>query len=243
MFQRNCIYFSKFLEISPKEFNFRKAAGLHSLRKPIDFHLFKRSCWTCLVFSCVYCFFLKWWIIQRYLFCMNKPYFCRDFFLIDWLHKRLKNKIALLLFYGEKFYGFSESAQSYSTLIINWTPSEVLFKDSVVIAVQTLSGRTNNFLKIPRIFLDPQQPMEKLPKTVCDFRELFVTPRSNSENYLRPGGFFETSEIFIKLPRNFSDFLERFQSSQIPFKLLEISWDFQELFQSSESCLKLLTTA
>ena len=29
---------------------------------------------------------------------MNKPYFCRTFFLTDWCHKRLKNKIDL--FYG-----------------------------------------------------------------------------------------------------------------------------------------------
>ena len=34
-------------------------------------------------------------------FCMNKPYFCRNFFLTDWCHKRLKNSIDLLLFYGE----------------------------------------------------------------------------------------------------------------------------------------------
>ena len=40
---------------------------------------------------------------------MNKPYFCQNFFLIDWRHKRLKNIIGLLLFYGEHFYGFSES--------------------------------------------------------------------------------------------------------------------------------------
>ena len=41
---------------------------------------------------------------------MNKPYFCRNFFLTGWRHKRLKNKIDLLLFYREHFYGFSESA-------------------------------------------------------------------------------------------------------------------------------------
>ena len=29
------------------------------------------------------------------------------FFLIDWHHKRLKNAIDLVLFYGEHFYGFS----------------------------------------------------------------------------------------------------------------------------------------
>ena len=40
---------------------------------------------------------------------MNKPYFCRNFFLTDWRHKRLKNEIDLLLFYRKHFYGFSES--------------------------------------------------------------------------------------------------------------------------------------
>ena len=40
---------------------------------------------------------------------MNKPHFSRNFFLADWRHKRLKNTIDLLLFYGEHFYGFSES--------------------------------------------------------------------------------------------------------------------------------------
>ena len=40
---------------------------------------------------------------------MKKPYFCKKNFLTDWRHKRLKNKIDLLLFYGEHFYGFSES--------------------------------------------------------------------------------------------------------------------------------------
>ena len=40
---------------------------------------------------------------------MNKSYFCRNFFLTDWRHKRFKNTIDPLLFYGEHFYGFSES--------------------------------------------------------------------------------------------------------------------------------------
>ena len=40
---------------------------------------------------------------------MNKPCFSRNFFLIDWHHKRLKNTIDLLLFYGEHFYGLLES--------------------------------------------------------------------------------------------------------------------------------------
>ena len=43
------------------------------------------------------------------MFCINKPYYCRDFFLTDWRHKCLKNTMDLLLFYGEYFYGFSES--------------------------------------------------------------------------------------------------------------------------------------
>ena len=81
-----------------------------SLGKPIDFHLFKMSCLTCLVFSCVCCFFLKRWNYKkRYLFCMNKLYFCRNFFLTDWCHNHLKITVDLLLFYGEHFYGFSES--------------------------------------------------------------------------------------------------------------------------------------
>ena len=40
---------------------------------------------------------------------MNKPYVCRNFSLIDWSHKRLKNAIDLLLLYGKHFYGFSKS--------------------------------------------------------------------------------------------------------------------------------------
>ena len=50
---------------------------------------------------------------------MNKLYFSRNFFLADWRHKLLKNKIDLLLIYREHFYGFSESA------IIPWGTREV----------------------------------------------------------------------------------------------------------------------
>ena len=46
---------------------------------------------------------------------MNKPYFCRYVFLTDWRHKRLKNKIDLLLFYREHFYVFSVSAMPCET--------------------------------------------------------------------------------------------------------------------------------
>ena len=47
---------------------------------------------------------------------MNKPYFCRNFFLIEWRHKRLKNIIDISLFYGELSYGFSESVLMISCL-------------------------------------------------------------------------------------------------------------------------------
>ena len=47
---------------------------------------------------------------------MSMPYFCRNFFLIDWRHERLKNTIDLFLFYGEHFYGFSESDLGWSLL-------------------------------------------------------------------------------------------------------------------------------
>ena len=56
------------------------------------------SCLTCLVFNCVYCFFLKRLNYIKVFVLQNKPYFCRNFFLADWCHKRLKNTIDLLLF-------------------------------------------------------------------------------------------------------------------------------------------------
>ena len=40
---------------------------------------------------------------------MNQPYFCQKKLITDWRHKRLKNTIDLLLFYGEHFYQFLES--------------------------------------------------------------------------------------------------------------------------------------
>ena len=51
---------------------------------------------------------------------MNKPYFCRNFFLTDWRHKRLKNTTDLLLFYGEHFYGFSESEVEKKDISMDW---------------------------------------------------------------------------------------------------------------------------
>ena len=51
---------------------------------------------------------------------MNKPYFCRNFFLTDWRHKRLKNKVDLLLFYREHFYGFLESELVSTNFMLFW---------------------------------------------------------------------------------------------------------------------------
>ena len=42
----------------------------------------KHLCWS-LFFS------LRWFFLERHLFCMNKPYFCQNFLLIDWRHKHL----------------------------------------------------------------------------------------------------------------------------------------------------------
>ena len=56
---------------------------------------------------------------------MNKPCFCRNLFLTDWRYKRLKNT-ADLLFYGEHFYGFSESEveKRISMDWLNWLMSQ-----------------------------------------------------------------------------------------------------------------------
>ena len=45
---------------------------------------------------------------------MNKPYFCPNFFLTDWRHKRLKNTIDLL----QHFYGFWESVLGNMSITI-----------------------------------------------------------------------------------------------------------------------------
>ena len=72
----------------------------HSLWKFYKFHRITP------VLECL--FFLRIMKLYRHLFYMNKSCFCRNFFLRDWRHKRPKNTIDLLLFYGENFYGFSK---------------------------------------------------------------------------------------------------------------------------------------
>ena len=113
----------------------------YSLRKPIDFHLFKMSCLTCLVFSCVYWFFLNRWNYAK--ICMNKPYLCRNFFLTDWRHKRLKNTIDLLLFYGENFYGFSESEQwkCFFWIMVLLYKLECFYNETSIILIYCFSVR------------------------------------------------------------------------------------------------------
>ena len=59
--------------------------------------------------TCVGVFFsLKWWNYIKIFVLQNKPYFCRNFFLLDWRHKCLKKIKDLLLFY-RVHYRFSES--------------------------------------------------------------------------------------------------------------------------------------
>ena len=54
------------------------------------------------------------------------------FFLTDWRHKRLKNTIDLLLFYGEYFYGFSESEEvSEKSSTDKWFSSELFLASFV----------------------------------------------------------------------------------------------------------------
>ena len=63
---------------------------------------------------------------------MNKPYFCQNFFLIDWRHKRLKNTIDLLLFDGEHFYGFSESDCMKYQNFTCFSSVEILWKRTAI---------------------------------------------------------------------------------------------------------------
>ena len=65
-----------------------------SLGKAIDSHWFKMSCLTCLVLSCVYCFFLKRWnYIKIFSAWISRT--SAEFFLTDWRHRCLKNTIDL----------------------------------------------------------------------------------------------------------------------------------------------------
>ena len=119
----------------------------------------------------------------------------------------------------------------------------------LVIAVQALSGSTDNFLKILRIFLDLQQLMETI-ENCFRFRELFGTPRPIY------GEFSETSESCLTLPRTVWDFRELFKTTETCLRfenylelrdlflenflrLLTAVWYFRELFETSENCLKL----
>ena len=55
-----------------------------SLGKPIDSHWFKMSCLTCLVFSCVYCFFLKRWNYTK-MFVLHESAVLLPIFFSHWL--------------------------------------------------------------------------------------------------------------------------------------------------------------
>ena len=77
-------------------------------------------CLSCLVFICVHCLFLKLMKSYKDMFCRNKSYLCQILFLIEWRHRRLKNTIDPLLFYGEHFCGFSEVKDSAIANCINY---------------------------------------------------------------------------------------------------------------------------
>ena len=112
-----------------------------SLRKPADSYWFKMSCVSCLVFICVHCFFLK--IMKLYndicFVCMNRLYFCRNFFLVDWCHKLLKNTTDLFFFkektlciFCKVIYESIEKNIYFTTYFYKWVTNilkfyEVLF--------------------------------------------------------------------------------------------------------------------
>ena len=56
---------------------------------------------------------------------MSKPYFCRNSFLIDWRHKRLKNKIDLLLFYRDHFMDFRKVPSLSLCTVFDSTSSNI----------------------------------------------------------------------------------------------------------------------
>ena len=71
---------------------------------------FKMSCFSCLIFICVHCFFLKMMKLYKDISsAWIRRSFAKFFFVTDWRHKRLKNTKDLLLMYGEHFHGFSEN--------------------------------------------------------------------------------------------------------------------------------------
>ena len=74
------------------------------------------------------------------MFCMNKLYFYRNLFVIDWRHKRLKNTIYLLLFYEEHLYAFLRKVMKRKL-------AKVLRKHSVVQKTKPALKRTFFFFQ------------------------------------------------------------------------------------------------
>ena len=71
-----------------------------SLGKPIDSYWFKMPGLTCLVFSCVYCFFLKRWnyikifVLHEYAVLLSKFFSCR---LTSWTSQKYNRSFIILL--------------------------------------------------------------------------------------------------------------------------------------------------
>ena len=97
---------------------FYNSDDVDSLGKLIDFHWFKMSSLTCLIFNCVYC--LKRWNYIKIFVLHEQAILLPKFFPTDLRHTRLKTTIDLLLFYGERFYGFSESVDVIAAEL--WLP-------------------------------------------------------------------------------------------------------------------------
>ena len=98
-------------EVAGKIQNISEIANfINQFRKTKHSYWFKLSCLSCVIFICFRCFLVKMVKLCKGICSAWISHTSAEiFFLINWRHKRLKNTIDLLLFYGEHFYGFSES--------------------------------------------------------------------------------------------------------------------------------------
>ena len=126
-------------------------------------------------------------------------------------------------------FSFNNKLNSFRGFIRAFYWRVPILPTDLVITVQTLSGSTDNFLKILRIFLDPNNSW-KLPRTVWD-----------SENYLELRDLFPRTiwglEDFLRLPRAVWHFRELFETSKNCLRLPRTVWDFRGLFKTFENCL------
>ena len=103
---------------------------------------------------------------------MNKPYFCRDFFLIDSRHKRLKNTTDLLLFYEEHLYGFSESDRNVLYMFKGafWTLPNV-YNEVVYKNTSRFQKHSSRAVLRKKCSEKMQQIYRRTPMSKCDFNK------------------------------------------------------------------------